>query len=81
MYDVFGNEIRVGDTVAFAFGGTHKMGTGTVVKIHPKTVSIRYKRDLLKWNSNSKIYEIAGTEEISFHRGGEHVAVYFADSR
>lgn len=81
MYDVFGNEIRVGDTVAFAFGGTHKMGTGKVIKINPKTVTVLRKHPATKWNPSTKVWEVVGTAEQQYIRAPENVAVYFADPR
>ena len=81
MYDVFENEIRLGDFVAFAFGGTHKMGTGKVIKINPKTVSVLHKHPATKWNPSTKVWEVVGTTEQQYIRAHENVAVYFADSR
>lgn len=45
MKDIFNTPINVGDTVAFALGGKHKMVVGEVIKINPKTITVERKQD------------------------------------
>ncbi len=42
MKDIFGNELEVGDTVAFNEPDYHNMITGEVLKFTPKMIHIRY---------------------------------------
>lgn len=42
MKDFFGTDINVGDTVAFMTIGYRSLALGTVIKLTPKTVFIKY---------------------------------------
>lgn len=45
--DVFGNELYIGDTVAFYTPGYRSMVTGEVIAFTPKQVRVRYRNT---WN-------------------------------
>lgn len=56
MKDVFGNELSVGDTVAFNEPGyTYRLCTGTIVKFTPKKLVIEWFKD--KYSPNEKTYK------------------------
>lgn len=47
MKDVFGNELALGDTVAFYAPGYRDMIIGTIIKFTTKQVRVEYTND---WN-------------------------------
>ena len=51
MKDVFGNELAIGDTVAFYAPGYRDMVTGTIIAFTPKQVRVEFNNT---WNYGPK---------------------------
>lgn len=57
MKDVFGNELEIGDTVAFMETGyTYALKTGIIVKFTPQKVLIEWCKDP-KWHPDERSYK------------------------
>jgi len=57
MKDVFGNELEIGDTVAFMETGyTYALKIGTIVKFTPQKLIIDWCKNK-KYNPNEKTYK------------------------
>ncbi len=57
MKDIFGNELEIGDTVAFMEPGyTYTLQTGTIIKITPQKILIEWWKNK-RYNPKEQSYK------------------------